>query len=298
MKHIPSFIILISIVILTVSMGNAHNPFTTKPKEQHVAPQPPIKSEFFVKIIHWQHQLRQKMSDLVREAKETGSPGPLLFLFGVAFVYGMVHSAGPGHGKAFALAYIFTQRPRWSHGVLFANLIALFHGTCGILLVLVIRIMLQKSITGAMADVSRITQLISYGLITCLGAGLFVHGIYKWIKNKKQRPFLDNQKKRLSNPVLSSLVVGIIPCPVVVMVMLFALSMDMITLGIILGLIISLGMALTITLVVLLALSGNVISLTVASRKKNFSEIIEHLIALIAAMAITALGSVLFLATV
>ncbi len=103
-----------------------------------------------------------------------------------------------------------------------------------------------------------------------------------------------NKKKRFANPLVSSLAVGIIPCPVVVMVMLFALSMDMMGLGIILGLTISLGMALTITGVVLVGLSGKAASLSMASKQKKFFPIFEHVIELMAALAVTSLGLVFF----
>lgn len=298
MKAIFVAFLLSSILISAISIGNAHNPFTTEPEAQHQEPAPPVKSEIFVKILMWQHQLRQKMSDLVRETRATGSSRPLLFLLGVAFVYGMVHSAGPGHGKAYALAYIFTQQPRLSQGVIFGNLIALFHGGTGILLVLVIRILLQKNITGAMADVSRITQLISFGLITCLGLTLFIHTLYRWSRRVKKDQAALNKKNRFANPLISSLAVGIIPCPVVVMVMLFALSMDMIGLGIVLGLTISLGMALTITCVVLLGLSGKAVSLSLAAGRHRFSILLEHLIELIAALAVTGLGALFFFANI
>ena len=147
-----------------------------------------------------------------------------------------------------------------------------------------------------MENVTRITQLISFGLITCLGLAIFIHSIYRWIKKANGDQDLSNKQKRFMNPVLTSLAVGIIPCPGVVMVMLFALSMDMSGLGIIMGLTISLGMALTITCVVLLGLSGKAISLSMASGKHRFSMIFERLIETIAALAVTSLGAVFFYA--
>lgn len=50
--------------------------------------------------------------------------------------------------------------------------------------------------------------------------------------------------------------VGLVPCPGVVMVMLFSISMGFTGLGIFLGSFIALGMAFTITLIILLGMSG------------------------------------------
>jgi len=120
---------------------------------------PATKNPLLSMIALWQHQLNQKMADLVREARESNSVKPLAFLLAVAFAYGVIHAAGPGHGKGFAMSYILSQRPRLLRGVLFGSFIALFHGLSGIMFVLIIHIVLQKSITGTLGNVTRITQL-------------------------------------------------------------------------------------------------------------------------------------------
>ncbi|MCD6224575.1 MAG: hypothetical protein J7K32_03455, partial [Deltaproteobacteria bacterium] len=170
---------------------------------------------------------------------------PLFFLIMAAFIYGVIHAAGPGHGKAIALSYVLSQRPSYIHGILFGNFIALFHGVSGIVFVLFIRLVLNTSITNNLDHVTRITQISSYSIIACLGLGIFIHSLYKLIKNnaEKQHHFDNKQTRQYLNPFLSAFVVGCIPCPGVVMVMLFALSMDLIGLGIILGITISIGMA-------------------------------------------------------
>ncbi len=235
----------------------------------------------------------------MREAKATNSLKPLAFLLVVAFAYGAIHAAGPGHGKVFALSYILSQRPRLLRGILFGNFIALFHGLSGILFVLIIRIILEKSITGTLEDVTRITQIISFSLITCLGLGILIKSIYRWIKSaKNSRPSFDkNNKRYLNSPLLSALVVGMIPCPGVVMVMLFALSMNLLGLGIMLGVTFSLGMAITITCVVLIGILGKTASLGMVAGNGGLVITLEYLIETIAGLIITCLG-LLFLITI
>ncbi len=279
----------------------AQNPFTAKPKSEahRMTTHPAAGNPFLSMIALWQHRLNQKMADLMRETKETNSLKPLAFLLLVAFAYGVIHAAGPGHGKLFAISYILSQRPGLFRGILFGNFIALFHGLSGILFVLIIRIILQKSITGTLEDVTRITQIISFSLITCLGLGILIKSIYRWIKSaKNSSPSFDKSDKQYFNsPLLSALVVGMIPCPGVVMVMLFALSMNLVGLGIMLGVTLSLGMAITITCVVVIGVLGKTASLGMVAKNSGLVIRLEYLIETIAGLMITCLG-LLFLTTI
>ena len=279
----------------------AQNPFTAKPESNahHMTTHPAVKNSFLSMIALWQHRLNQKVADLVRESKKTNSVKPLAFLLAIAFAYGVIHAAGPGHGKGFAVSYILSQRPSLLRGVLFGSFIALFHGLSGIMFVLIIRIILQENISGTLEEVTRITQIISFSLITCLGLGILIKSIYKWIKSAKSShtAFNKNYKRHLYGPLLSALVVGMIPCPGVVMVMLFALSMNLVGLGIMLGVTLSLGMALTITCVVVIVISGKTISLGMAAKHGSLAITLEYLIETIAGLMIACLG-LLFLATI
>ena len=259
--------------------------------------QPAAKNQFLPMIALWQNRLNQKMADLVREAKATNSLKPLAFLLVVAFAYGVIHAAGPGHGKAFAASYILSQRPRLLRGMLFGNFIALFHGLSGIMFVLIIRIILQKNITGTLEDVTRITQIISFSLITCLGLGILIKSIYRWIISAKgsHPEFNGSNKLHLHGPLLPALVVGMIPCPAVVMVMLFALSMKLVGLGIMLGITISIGMALTITCLVVMVISGKAISLKMLAKHGSLAITLENLINTTAGLVVASMG-LLFLA--
>ena len=279
----------------------AQNPFTAEPKSKahHMATYPAARNPFLSMIALWQHRLNQKMTDLMREAKATNSLKPLAFLLVIAFAYGAIHAAGPGHGKLFAISYILTQRPRLLRGILFGNFIALFHGLSGILFVLIIRIILEKSITGTLEDVTRITQIISFSLIACLGLGILIKSIYKWIKSAKnsRSSFDKSNKGYLNSPLLSALVVGMIPCPGVVMVMLFALSMNLVGLGIMLGVTLSLGMAFTITCVVVMGILGKTALLGMVAGNGGLVITLEYLIETIAGLMITCLG-LLFLTVI
>jgi len=293
-------ILLLSIFVFMAVSSGAHNPFTAKSENQHTASVPAFKSKLFVKIIIWQHQLKEKMSMLVREAKSTRSVKPLIFLVMAAFAYGAVHAAGPGHGKTLALTYVLSQRPSYVNGLVFGNCMALFHGFSGILFVLIVRLILHANIIKNLENVTHTTQLFSYSIITCFGVGLFLYGMYHLITGlNKNRCISQSDKNRQDvHPVISALVVGIIPCPGVVMVMLFALSMDLIILGVVLGIAISMGMALTVSIVVMLAVSGKSVSLALASKKEARIILVENVMKVVGGLALAAIGAVFLVAVI
>ncbi len=289
-------ILLLCHFFLSVSATNASNPFTTKQEKQQNTSQPDtqkplIKNKFFETIIFWQQQLRETMSHLIREARTKKSLVPFLILFVSGFAYGVIHSAGPGHGKAVALSYILSCKPNLLQSLIFGNLVALTHGFSGIVFVLIVKYLLQTSISTSLETMTNITQIISYSLITCLGLIILFKGLYKWFKNKTihHKP----HTKYFTNPFITAVAIGIIPCPGVVMVMLFAISMDLTWLGILLGTAISFGMATTITLIVIAGISGKIAVLSMASRHTRILTIIEHMIEIMAGLLTACLGFIL-----
>lgn len=282
------------VVLLLASLVSAQNPFITKPEDHPAPPAPAIKSKLLMKLLIWQHELKERMTVLVRQAKAGGSFRPLVLLLAAAFAYGVIHAAGPGHGKAIALSYVLSQRPSWFQGVLFSSSIALFHGASGIILVLIIRLVLNQSVVRNLENVTHTSQIISFSLVTCLGLWILIKSIIKLKKTRRDgnQPYSDQKEaKQYTGPILSAFVVGSIPCPAVVMVMLFALSMDLIGLGVILGVTISVGMALTITIVVIMAMSGKVASLASVSKHGNLARVVESFIEIVAGLALVTLGS-------
>ena len=291
MRHRIILLILLFIIAI-VSTGVSNDPFSSNPENQLEVTRPSLKNKIFMKIIMWQHYLKKKMSSLVRQAKATNSLQPLIFLLFVSFVYGIIHAAGPGHGKSITLSYVLSQQPGFVQGILFGNSIALFHGISGIIFVLLIRIILHRGIVENLENITQITQIVSFSLITCLGLGICSKRIYELFKyrNINEEYLPRRQTNHNMNILLPAFVIGGIPCPAVVLVMVFALSMDLIALGVIMGLAISIGMATTITIVVIIAMSGKTAILATIRGKKRLAVVIERWIGIFAGIALVVLG--------
>ncbi len=296
MKRLIVFILLVSILLPgTVSVW-AHNPFTSKPETQHKAPEPPFKSQFFVKIILWQHQLKAKMSELIRGVKEDGNFAPVVFLMAVAFAYGVLHAAGPGHGKVVATSYVLSHNTSVLNGILFGLCIAMIHGFSGAVGVLGLRYIIEQSVSETLTTATTITQIISFGLIFLLGLAILLKHLYVLVFSKTR-----DSKKTTNRPTRKGLLpwavaVGLVPCPAVVMVMLFCLSMEVMLLGLVLSACIALGMGATISLVVTAVVLGKSGLMKSVSEKR--ATFIEGTIGLLSGTAIAAFGVIFLLATI
>ena len=174
MNKIYTSLVLLCILFLSASAATAGNPFTSKPEQQHSTLRPQVQFAFFVKLVMWQQQLRQKMADLIRSVQTTKRMAPVFFLMACSFAYGVIHSAGPGHGKAIALSYILSCKPGIFQGLIFGNMVALTHGFSGILFILAVKFLFQTQVSGSLEVVTHITQIISFSLIILLGLTIFL----------------------------------------------------------------------------------------------------------------------------
>ena len=276
-------------LLLAVGPAGASSPFgpgaPAPPPEP--APAMGVLQTVLVKINLWQRQLNGRITVLGREVRATGSPRPLLMLLALAFAYGLLHAAGPGHGKAVTLAYVLT-RGRLTAGLVMGNLVALAHGLSGVLLVLVVRLILEGSLRGALAQVTHYTQLISYGLIALLGAVLLAGRLWTWRGAGPQQP-----PRADVPPWLIALAAGAVPCPGVVLIMLFCLSLGMTWLGLLLAGVMTLGMALTISAVGCLAHAGKGLSLRLGAGRPGAARVVERTWETLAALAVLVLGLLL-----
>lgn len=78
-------------------------------------------------------QLHRALAQALRDLKGKDDIGWGLVL--VSFLYGVLHAAGPGHGKAVLTTYLLTHRHRLNRGIAMGTLAALLQGLTALLLV-------------------------------------------------------------------------------------------------------------------------------------------------------------------
>ncbi len=161
-----------------------------------------------------------------------------------------------------------TRRASVRAGVLLGFGIATVHGLAGTLSVLAVYGILEVGVSGSLAKVMTVTQVVSFGLISILGLGILLAHVRALLSSDRQRvePTPDHEAAPGGSLIPWAVAVGIVPCPGVTMVLLFCLSMDALLLDLFLAAGISLGMAVTISAFVVAASQGKGLMLSFLSK--------------------------------
>jgi ABC-type nickel/cobalt efflux system permease component RcnA len=294
-------ITILLFLFLSVSAGASDNPFIAKkPEEKGGIKLPAVATSVLGKIMIWQHQLNTKLTEQVKKIKDDRSWNTLLPLIFISFFYGVLHAAGPGHGKVVVFSYFISRRSDVKKGIFLGNLISLFHAVSGIVIVLTIYFIIKTAYLSPFEAISQKIKLISYSLIVLIGLLLLLNSIFN-ITGKISRNTGENNPSAKS-PTLKSLLplaiaVGMVPCPGVVIIMLFALSFNLLAIGLAMSLLMALGMATTITLAGLVSILGRKGLLKGLARKERAKHLVQKGLTVFGSLLIITFGGMLLVGT-
>ncbi|MDQ2083040.1 nickel/cobalt transporter [Xanthobacteraceae bacterium Astr-EGSB] len=138
-------------------------------------PRPPAAETGMVGwLLARQGDFFRRLSGLVRAAKADGTA--VWTLVGISFLYGILHAAGPGHGKAVISSYMVANEETWRRGVVLSFASAFLQAAVAVAVVGIAAGLLQATARTMNAAVWWI-EVVSYGLIALMGARLtFVKG--------------------------------------------------------------------------------------------------------------------------
>ena len=131
-------------------------------------------------LIEFQRQVNAGVAIHMR-ALETGNSFAAFFLgLGVAFLYGMVHALGPGHGKFVIMSYFMGREVYVLRGLVMAAQMAVVHVIAAVVIVGVADILLKTSLGIGLADVPGI-RAGSFLIIAAIG----VYMLYQAIRGSR-----------------------------------------------------------------------------------------------------------------
>ncbi|WP_373943704.1 nickel/cobalt transporter [Vibrio chagasii] len=139
-----------------------------------------------ISSIQWQREVNSELADLLYEAK-SNPWGAGSYLIGFSFIYGMLHSLGPGHGKVIVSTYLATHPTKAKASLVLTIVSAFLQALVAILLVSVLLWGFSASMR-MVNDKANMFVSLSFALVAVIGALICwkaLRNIYRSIRKPK-----------------------------------------------------------------------------------------------------------------
>ena len=227
---------------------------------------------FLKSLTMWQYKLNMLISSNIRAMEGEDVMIASLTILGIAFIYGVIHAAGPGHGKALVGFYFLRNGGSYKKAIKMGYLISLIHATSALVITFTIYFIIEGIFSKTFHEVSHLSMKISAILIMLVGIYLLIE-TYK--ERKRQEDTIPTVDKSDFAIAFSA---GVVPCPGVMTITLFSVSLGHFTLGVMSAVVMSIGMGLTISLAGVLSV---LISKQADSKIAKYSYILQYFGALL-----------------
>jgi nickel/cobalt transporter (NicO) family protein len=201
----------------------------------------------------YQRRIQRSLSSSLQDIQSGHGSVALWAMVAVCFGYGVVHTLGPGHGKAVVVAYFLdSTKPRaWLEGIFAGSWIAFTHTLAALLLAAGLKAFASVGLFGALREVRNV-EILSYVLILLIGfwrlwAGLtgrlheHVHGD----DHHHHHHDHDRRHRTIAGWLLLT-AAGIAPCAGALVMILLSVALGVVWAGVIGVIAIAFGMAITL----------------------------------------------------
>lgn len=173
----PARIISVSIVLvlLFTHFTLAQNPLGIGTPEKIITPEGPFASALFW-IQQQQKEFYRAMTKALIQIKANGTGGWILVW--LSFAYGLLHAAGPGHGKAVISSYMLANEVVLRRGILLSFASSFLQGLTAIVAISCLLLFL-RGFGVKSGDLTFYLEVTSYLGITILGAWMLCSKFFK-----------------------------------------------------------------------------------------------------------------------
>jgi len=245
------------------------------------------------RIASWQREMRTELSARVRTLKTRPTAWGLFLFLGLAFLYGAVHAAGPGHGKSVATSYVLARGLSARRGALLGALMGAAHASSAVVLVLALHALARGAMMNRFEATGIWVERGSYALVAAIGLWLVASALFG---NKGCACCADGEQAEPASDrdlLGVGLATGMVPCPGAAIMLLFSLALDALWLGLAAVLAMACGMAATIASAAVLAACCRGAVATCAGRRPGLARAVSRGLALAGGLVVLVLGAAL-----
>jgi nickel/cobalt transporter (NicO) family protein len=257
-------------------------------------------------IIATQRDVNREIDRRLIAVRDGHGLGVILAGLVIAFLYGVFHALGPGHGKTVIVGYFLGRGGSIGRGVAMAGWIALSHVIGAVIIVTVAHFMLARSLATPVEE-TRWLQLVSYAAILAIGIAMLVNTLRQRRRGDvglcRHHP-LDRRHDHgrgsahapgaLREQRLLAVAAGFIPCSGAILILVFAFTNGILMSGILMALAIALGMGITLALLgIASVVTRRQAALRLAGTEFAGIRGVDPLLALLGPILISAIGALL-----
>jgi nickel/cobalt transporter (NicO) family protein len=203
-------------------------------------------------IIVTQRNVNREINRRLIAVRDGHGPGVIFAGLLIAFLYGVFHALGPGHGKTVIMGYFLGRGGSIARGVAMAGWIALSHVIGAILIVGVVHYVLSHSMATPVEETLWL-RLVSYGAILAIGLVMLTlalrdrHAIALAGDHGHGHHHGHSHSLRgLHEQRLLAVAAGFIPCSGAILILVFAFTNGILLMGMLMALLIAVGMGMTL----------------------------------------------------
>jgi len=214
-------------------------------------------------IIKTQRDINREINRRLVAVRDGQGMGVIWAGLSIAFLYGVFHALGPGHGKTVIVGYFLGRGGGIGRGVAMAGWIALSHVVGAIVIVLIVHIILSNSYVTPVEEVTWL-RFVSYAAILAIGLFMLVSAIrnrgshahcYHDLGHGHDREHDHDHDPaaaakagmiRRAEQRLLAVAAGFIPCSGAILILVFAFTNGIVLMGVLMALTIAIGMGLTL----------------------------------------------------
>jgi ABC-type nickel/cobalt efflux system permease component RcnA len=167
----------------------------------------------------------------------------------IAFIYGVFHALGPGHGKTVIVGYFLGRGGSVGRGLAMASWISISHIMGAIVIVGIAHFIFSQSLLTPVEETWWL-KLTSYGSIFAIGLVMLARAAAGKAHVHRHD---DGHRHETGHPTRSTrehqllaIAAGFLPCSGAILILLFAFGNGILAIGILMTLSIALGMGLTL----------------------------------------------------
>lgn len=241
-------------------------------------------------LTKFQRSLNENLSTKIKELKDQKNSSLLFSILIGSFIYGIFHALGPGHGKTVISSWIIGKQRSLGEVLFISILAAAFHALSAGLIVGGTYILLGKFAAVSTQKLNIDLQIAAAVLLIGIGCSMIIPLVHS--KLAKQKSQSEQKAATLwKRPLLVAFSIGVVPCPVTSVILIFCLTLGLIWQGVLLVISFAIGMGATLVAVSLLvwALKEKIIE----KKLSTFQYIVTNILPLTGGTFLIIMGSII-----